>query len=773
MTSLYHSGRQRDALAAFTRARTVFVEELGLDPPPALTELQRQILDRTLEQPAAQAPPVSAQDDPPDVDEVRLPDLPSSLIGRDGEIERIEQLLDSGTRLVTVVGLGGIGKTTVALAVGHRLAGAGRAVAFVDLAATTRAATALQRMCEAASIQAGADAAADLAHADPELVLIADNVEQVDDIAVAVARLIASTHRLTMLVTSRTALHVRAEHVVTIAPLPTSSSSGAASAGQLFAARARQLRDELEVSGTDAAVVEICELAGGIPLAIEIAARRLGRLSPDSLLDRLRRQRALLLDGSAAIDVPDRQQSLRTVLDATAALLSPGAVALARRLCVVNGPITVGTLERIYADHQDHLFDHLDELIDANLVNGPDSDDRVRMPVPVAEYVAENSDAVDDDRRRVLEAMLSIAEALKSTVGANGRWREGELIDDAAAVAVACDTAVAVGDVESGVRLALALRRYWLLAGRFAEAIQCCGDMLALTDDERWRVHLQLVRGQFMAALNRSDAGDVLADAIERANDVYEVDDHLLANSWCYLGSWSFDHGDHDGARRAAVAVEALAARSDDRALVELCRDFAGYVAFRTGDFDTAVRLGTEALAEARKSGDRFLVIDLLVRTAENLLETDRLDEADGLLGEAMEIALTTPIGPLGAKVLLCRAAVDIELGRLSAGIGSALEALRMTATSYPDPVTQACALRMLAAAWWTAGDVDAASRCVGAAKGLLGRAGAAPETAWVGPIDRRLQALRNDAQADVRARVAELDPDPVVASLIESGAAG
>ena len=155
------------------------------------------------------------------------------------------------------------------------------------------------------------------------------------------------------------------------------------------------------------------------------------------------------------------------------------------------------------------------------------------------------------------------------------------------------------------------------------------------------------------------------------------------------------------------------------------------------------------------------------------MLETGRIDEADRLVGEALEIALTTPIGPLGAKVLLIRAAVDIELGRLSAGIGSAIEALRLTATSYPDPVTQSCALRMLAAAWWTAGDVDLASQCIGAASGLLARAGASPETAWVGQIDRRLEGLQSDAQAAARARVAELDPDPIVARLVDPGALG
>ena len=370
------------------------------------------------------------------------------------------------------------------------------------------------------------------------------------------------------------------------------------------------------MSGSEAAVVEICEIAGGIPLAIEIAVRRLGHLSPDSLLARLRRQRALLLDGTAAVDVPDRQRSLRTVLDATVSLLSPSAVAVARRLCVVNGPITVDKIERLCADAPAPLAEHLDDLIDAHLVVGPDRDSRIRMPVPVAEYVAGNSDSIEADRRAVLAAVVGFADELKASVGADGRWSEAELIEDAAAVAVACDIAVEVRDGGFGVRLALALRRYWLLAGRFVDAIQFCGDVLEFAEDLSGRAHVRLVRGQFMAALNQPDAGIELTEAIERSSTIPAVDVHLLANSWCYLGSWMFDHGDHDGARRAAAEVEVLATRSEDRELIQLGRDFAGYVAFRTGDFDTAVRLGIEALAEARKTGDRYLVIDLLTRTA-------------------------------------------------------------------------------------------------------------------------------------------------------------
>jgi hypothetical protein len=132
-----------------------------------------------------------------------------------------------------------------------------------------------------------------------------------------------------------------------------------------------------------------------------------------------------------------------------------------------------------------------------------------------------------------------------------------------------------------------------------------------------------------------------------------------------------------------------------------------------------------------------------------------------------MEIARTTPIGPLAAKVIQIQAAVDIEHGRLSAAIGAALEALRLTATSYPDPVTQASVLRILAAAWCEAGDLDTAARCDGAATGILHSAGAPAESASFGPGERRLEPMRRDRHAASVARIAAMDPIVVVDQLL------
>jgi DNA-binding SARP family transcriptional activator/predicted ATPase len=751
MRSLYHSGRQHDALLAFGRARRTFVEELGLDPPTALVELERQILDRTVPALAAPAGEATASATPTPV---RLPAAPGLVLGRTEVIEQVQQLLTAGARVVTLVGLGGVGKTTVALATGHRLADAGQAVVFVDLADVNDPSHALERMCGNAGMAPGAAPATTLAEADPDVLFILDNAEQVTDVGMTVAQLLAGTTRLRLLVTSRVPLRIRAESLLPIRPFDTSIDGGVSQAGQLFSDRAGRVRRDLHLIGDEEEVMEICRLAGGIPLAIEIAAGRLGHLTLQALADRLRGQPTALLDTRGAADLPDRQQSLRVVLDATTSLLSPGATSMAGRLCVLKGPFTLALVE-LLCDNEPGLLDGLGELVDASLVTGPDTTGRYRMPVPVGEYFDIGRDEM---RGRVLRAVLAASE------GSTGGER---MLDDSSAVTVACQAASTVSDASTAARLVIALQRYWRQSSRLTEALQCCEEVLRLDLAVTDRIRVQLILGQFTAMLNRPDAGEQLELGILLADADPTVDRFMLVNSWCYLGAYKAIHGDPDGARATARRVGELAQASGDLAVAELARDFEAFIAARVGDFDVAARLVGDSLEEVRHHGDGYRLVELLSRNAENLLELGRLTEADALLVEATELTGTTPIGPLMAKLLAMRAAVDLELDRPAAAIGAATEALRLTATRYPDPHTQAAVLRILAAARASVGDMQDAGRCEGAAAAVLRRAGLASDSAALGPIDRRLAGLRHDTASLAAARIAAHDPAAVVATLL------
>ena len=132
-----------------------------------------------------------------------------------------------------------------------------------------------------------------------------------------------------------------------------------------------------------------------------------------------------------------------------------------------------------------------------------------------------------------------------------------------------------------------------------------------------------------------------------------------------------------------------------------------------------------------------------------------------------MEIARTTALGPMAAKVFQMQAALDIEAGLLSSATGLVLASLRLTTTDFPDPMTQAASLQIGAAAWFEAGEVDLAARCDGAASGLLSRAGSAAMVSAPGPTYRRLDRLRDDAHARALAGAAATDPAAVIAEIL------
>jgi predicted ATPase len=335
---------------------------------------------------------------------------PTPLVGRDRDAAAVGDLVvGEGVRLVTLTGPGGVGKTRLAVEVAGRLGpGFADGVRFADLAAVPAAELVAATVATALGLNtSGAEVISDVvAYLRPRrLLLVLDNFEQVMGAAPLVADLLAAAPGLVVLVTSRMVLRLSGEHEVQVPTLPVPDASAGSQAARvrrhaavrLFVERARAVAPGFRLTSENAAAVaEICRRLDGLPLAIELAAARVKLLPPQALLARLDDRMGLLTGG--ALDLPERQRTLRTTLDWSFGLLPAGQQALFARLGVFAGTFGLPAVEAIHHDYNDaaaadpsqagQVMDMLGALVDSSLVR-PETrggEPRFRLLDTVREY---------------------------------------------------------------------------------------------------------------------------------------------------------------------------------------------------------------------------------------------------------------------------------------------------------------------------------------------------------------------------------------------------
>ena len=392
MLALYRAGRQADALRAYQRVRSRLGDELGIAPGEPLRDLEQAIL---LQRPALdwtpppQAQPRSRREQFDRVHRRTSPAMssrsrlrgraggnlsaePPELFGRSEAVVEIGRRLRT-KRLVSLVGVGGVGKTALALAVAHSVRDRyPDGVWFVELApiGDPESVPAVIAGAFGHQEQPGLTLVESLRRllTRKELLLVVDNCEHVlEAVATFVEPLLDASSSLDILLTSREGLGLPNEYQVAVAPLATDGAQ--APAVQLFAAWAAQIVDSFTVDETNCDdVAAICRGLDGLPLAVELAATRVRSLSPREIRDRLADRLRLLSEGRRRTE---RHQTLRHTVAWSYQLLTPGERALLNRLGVFVGGFTLAAAEAVCegpAVERDDVFDAVDSLVAKSLV---------------------------------------------------------------------------------------------------------------------------------------------------------------------------------------------------------------------------------------------------------------------------------------------------------------------------------------------------------------------------------------------------------------------
>jgi predicted ATPase len=557
-----------------------------------------------------------------------LPAPQTPLVGRLREVAAIGDLLrGSRSRLITLTGPGGIGKTRLAIECARRVASAfPDGVDLIELAALSDGELVAPEVMRVLGIDDSGAAPLDVlrdALGDQRRLLVLDNCEHLPEVGAFVAALLASCPRLKVLATSRSPLRVRGDQDFRIGPLqvpsprklPPLDTLARVEAVALFVERASAARGSFALTDANAAAVAgICARLDGLPLAIELAAARVRTFPPDVLLGELDRRFELLTGGAS--DLFPHQQALETTIAWSYDLLPPPDQALFRRLAVFAGGVSLEAASAVASSAggvTPRVPVGLVTLVDHSLLrleDDPTRDARWTMLESLRAFGCDRLDEVAEAApTRAAHAAFFLALTRDAAPQLNGPEQHtwiNRLTVDHDNLRAGLDWALATGDAETAIGMVTTLWRFWSAQGHLYEGRRRVEAIIDRFDGRTEALDTRLfvaagtlasAHGDYAAASRWFDRG------LDRARTVGDraTEATLLYNS----GNVALSRGDH---RRAATLFEASLAifrELGDRRREMLTLAGLGAVAHYLGDVAKAEESYEAVLAITDETGDR------------------------------------------------------------------------------------------------------------------------------------------------------------------------